>query len=109
VTQLDHALSNMHRMSASVNRDREFGNYGQVLWAGEIEGRRFGIAWDWAEMFPHVVAMTDPMSIQSNMILLDDAGGVLADSVRVVRLNSAVHGLAWQHGLAEGARSLLAA
>lgn len=69
---------------------------GQTLWAAGFRGRPLGLAWDWAEVRKGVVALCDPMSVLSNLQLVDDEGHLLDEADRIVHLNSAVHDLDWQ-------------
>ncbi len=69
---------------------------GQVLWAASHHGVPLGLAWDWAEVRRDVVALCDPMNVLSNVRLVDEEGAPLAEAVRMVHLNSAVHELDWQ-------------
>lgn len=69
---------------------------GQVLWGTECKGQPVGLAWDWAEVRADVVALSDPMGVLSNVLLLDEHGDCLDEGERMVHLNSAIHGLGWQ-------------
>ncbi len=69
---------------------------GQTLWVASLGDDRLGLAWDWAEVREHVVALRDPMSVLSNVCLLDERGERLDEAHRIVHLNSALHELDWQ-------------
>jgi hypothetical protein len=69
---------------------------GQALWVAAHEGARVGLAWDWAEVCDRVVALRDPMTVLSNLDLVDERGELLDESERLVHLNSAIHELDWQ-------------
>lgn len=75
---------------------------GQVLWGAKLGGRRIGVAWDWAEMREGVVVLSDPMSIISNVRLLDAHGQAVPAHEGVLHLNSVVHGLDWHADVLPG-------
>lgn len=70
--------------------------HGQVLWGAEKDGVMLGIAWDWGQVVPGVVAMSDPMALLSNIVLVDDIGDPLPDSTRTLHFNRAIFRLDWQ-------------
>jgi hypothetical protein len=55
-----------------------------------------GLSWAWYEIRPQVIALEDPLSISSNVILVDDTGGLLPGESRILHLNWTVHTLHWQ-------------
>ena len=69
---------------------------GQTLWSGESEFGAAGVAWDWVELQSGVVAMSDPISLVSNLQLVDSHGGVLTGLQAAMHLNQIVHTLPWQ-------------
>jgi hypothetical protein len=70
--------------------------HGQVIWGAQFGPRQVGLAWDWSEVADGVVAMSDPMTIVSNIGLLNGQGELLEESARIVCLNDVVHQLDWQ-------------
>lgn len=70
--------------------------HGLSLWGCELDGAMFGIAWDWAEVRPDVVALADPMKILSNIVLLDSDRCCMGESRRLLYFNTAVFQLPWQ-------------
>ncbi len=72
---------------------------GQILWGGVMEGAMVGMAWDWREVTHGVVALADPMSILSNVSLVDRQAEVLEPPARIVLLNDTVYRLPWQKQL----------
>ncbi len=68
---------------------------GQVTW---ISARQpdIGLAWDWVEVLPGIVALEDPMQIVSNVELQDAKDRRLEDDARRLALNRVVHRLPWQ-------------
>lgn len=71
-------------------------DYGQVLWSATMDKRLVGMAWDWAAVAKGAVAMTDPLHILSNIVLLDCDRRILTDEEQRLQLANAVHGLPWQ-------------
>lgn len=69
---------------------------GQTIWAGTVDGGEAGMAWDWIEVAQGVLAMTDPMSVITNLRLVGRAGEVLTASQAALVLNGIVHALPWQ-------------
>ena len=92
------ALSNMRQLSASITPGAGASEraQGQVLWGTLDPDKPIGIAWDWAEMRDRVVALSDPMNVLSNVVLVDDDGACIDDNRRIVYLNSAIHEFGWQ-------------
>jgi hypothetical protein len=81
--------------------------HGQLLWGTECGGQPLGLAWDWAEVRADVPALSDPMGVLSNVQLLDEEGDCLNEGLRILHLNSAVHGLGWQrNACGQAAQSL---
>lgn len=98
VSQLEQSCHRMHSIGASVleSPGQRSSRRGQVLWGMRFSGRTVGIAWDWEEAQRNVVAMADPMRVASNIILTDDKGELVAQSARIMCLNSLIHQLRWQ-------------
>jgi len=70
--------------------------YGQVLWSCDTPEGPAGLAWDWFELRPRIVALADPMSILSNLEFADAAGRPLSRAQRVIELNNLIACLPWQ-------------
>ena len=85
--------------SVQVHDARSGLRSGQDVWAVECEGEPIQIAWEWTEIRPQVVALFDPMSILSNVSLIDGKGHALARSKRMLHLNNVIHRLGWQETL----------
>ena len=69
---------------------------GQTLWGEASEGRAAGVAWDWVQIDPGVVALADPFALVTNLTFVNEHGVVLAPGELVVQLNEIVHSLPWQ-------------
>jgi hypothetical protein len=72
---------------------------GRALWAAQIEGRPVALAWNWAEGANESVAMTDPMAVETNVLLSDREGRLLDDMTTALQLNVVIHELRWQEHL----------
>lgn len=91
------ATKAFRRIDATVERDDEDSTYtGDVTWAGDVNGNTVAVAWKWREVLPNIVALSDPMAIESNIVLLDDEGRVLPQPKRILYLNAVVSRLRWQ-------------
>ena len=70
---------------------------GQTVW-GEPDGERVaGIAWDWVELAHGVVAIADPMTLVTNVLLLGPRRRVLTPLEAAPLLNDMVSALPWQN------------
>lgn len=91
----------LRHLGTSVYVDERGGAspHGQVLWGTERDGAMLGIAWDWGQVVPGVVAMSDPMALLSNIVLVDDIGEPLPESTRTLHFNRAIYRLDWQRAV----------
>jgi hypothetical protein len=55
-----------------------------------------GVCWEWREVIPNVVALSNPLEIQSNVRLKDEAGALVTPAKLVLHLNAAVSAFRWQ-------------
>jgi hypothetical protein len=75
---------------------------GQTVWAGllppsdDSPARAVGVAWDWVQLTDDAVAMSDPMSVITNLRLLGEQGEVLTAWQAARHLSELVYGLPWQ-------------
>lgn len=69
---------------------------GQTIWAANSEDGEAGLAWDWIQLPPGIVALADPMAVVSNLRLLGPEGEALTAYESVKHLNALVHTLPWQ-------------
>jgi hypothetical protein len=70
--------------------------HGSVLWAATVCDSAVGLCWAWREVRANVIVLEDPMSIFSNIVLLDDADEQMAGYRRLLHLNWTVYSLQWQ-------------
>lgn len=102
--------------SQSIDADGDHAHLGEVLWGiklydGSGAGRTVGVCWEWREVIPNVVALSNPLGIQSNVRLKDETGALVTPAKLVLHLNAAVSGFRWQGRLIQdaGARRDMAA
>jgi hypothetical protein len=69
---------------------------GQTIWAASADEGRAGMAWDWVQIGRGVVAIADPMSVVSNVRIVDLSGEVLTAQQSARFLNELVRELPWQ-------------
>lgn len=69
---------------------------GTTRWHGARPDALAWIEWDWVELCPGVVVQADPLSIRSNVLLLDGRGRPLLSSRRRATLATLVYLLPWQ-------------
>ncbi len=86
-----------------VDTDSEHTHLGEELWGVEVKAgssnRMLGVCWEWREVIPNVLALSNPMGIQSNLRLTDERGEFVAPSMLVLHLNAAVSRFPWQANL----------
>ncbi len=89
--------------SRGIDFDRDRTHLGEVLWGIELKDanstRMVGVCWEWREVIPNVLALSNPLGIQSNVMLKDERGEIVAPSKLVLHLNAAVNKFAWQADL----------
>ena len=98
VDQWDHLSETLQYLGSSSGVTEKHGlRSGQTAWGVHItEGGDIGLAWDWLEVRPGVVAMADPMTVLSNVVLLEN-GEPVAPSKLILHLNNAIFSLPWQN------------
>jgi hypothetical protein len=70
---------------------------GQTVWAAATTSAgQAGMAWDWIQLSKGVVAMADPLSVITNLRLVNSEGDVLSPLESLRHLNEIVHTLQWQ-------------
>ena len=87
--------------SRAVDSDSDRTHLGEVLWGMELKdsgnaGRMVGLCWEWREVIPNVVALSNPLGIQSNVRLKDETGALVTPAKLILHLNAAVSGFRWQ-------------
>jgi hypothetical protein len=69
---------------------------GQTIWSAPTDGGQAGMAWDWIHLSCGIVAMADPLSVLTNMRLVNFDGNGLAMLETQRSLNEVVRTLNWQ-------------
>jgi len=105
VDEMDGLLGSMcHlgsvRLPGAVDASKE----GRSVWTGAFSGQPVGLSWRWGEVRRSVLALADPMAIESNIGFVGSSGSALSDGERTLYLNALVHALDWQ-GIADRATS----
>jgi hypothetical protein len=98
----------MEFLDSSRAVDGDHTRMGEVLWGlelkeGQCEGRMLGVCWEWREVIPNVVALSNPLGIQSNVRLKDETGALVTPAKLVLHLNAAVSSFRWQGKLVRDA------
>jgi hypothetical protein len=71
-------------------------SFGDTVWLGEVDGQRVGMGWEWIEIRPGVLLLSDPNTICSNLSMLDDDSRPADELKSITMLNNLVHHLQWQ-------------
>ena len=86
--------------SQEIDDDSDRTHLGEVLWGVEVkdgnDSRMLGVCWEWREVIPNVLALSNPLGIQSNVRLKDEMGALVTPAKLVLHLNAAVSGFRWQ-------------
>ena len=69
---------------------------GQVVWEAQLSEGEAGISWEWAEIRSGLVVMSDPMTIVSNLVLLDLGNECLGQRQQLLSIHRAIHGCKWE-------------
>lgn len=69
---------------------------GQTIWAEQGIQPGAGLAWDWVQIGPGIIAMANPMCVVSNLRLVGARGEVLGANESALHLNHLVAELPWQ-------------
>jgi hypothetical protein len=93
-----HPVPGLRYVGASVytHVPRGIQRRGQVLWATDVDDAKVGVAWGWACLSNDAVVMLNPMSVTTNLALVDDSGDPLNFSQLMCCLNAIIYSLPWQ-------------
>jgi hypothetical protein len=69
---------------------------GETVWIGVVDGKSIGAAWEWIELRPGVVMISDPNTIITNIRFLDEDDAYQEFLPAVVSVNRLAHVLPWQ-------------
>ena len=73
--------------------------YSVAVWMRHVGADRVALAWSWGVSAFGAVAQTDPLSIETNALLLDDEGCPIKRSEKALRLNGILYRLNWHKSL----------
>ena len=79
-----------------VPGDNDQPSAGQTFWGSAFGDGEAGVAWDWVQVMPGILAIADPMCMVTNLRLLSPEGAVLTAWEAARHLNEIVHALPWQ-------------
>src|SRR6201996_7332136 len=87
--------------SQTVDVDSDRTHLGEILWGvqimdGNSASRMLGVCWEWREVIPNVLALSNPLGIQSNVRLKDETGALVTPAKLILHLNAAFSGFRWQ-------------
>ncbi|KPF41635.1 hypothetical protein D621_21220 [beta proteobacterium AAP51] len=80
---------------------------GQTVWTAHAEEGEAGMAWDWVELAHGVVALADPLSVVTNVRLVNADGEVLTALQAARFINEMVRALPWQQEVERALRRRL--
>ncbi|MEW6705366.1 MAG: hypothetical protein AB1430_10985 [Pseudomonadota bacterium] len=69
---------------------------GQTFWGSPLGDSEAGVAWDWVQVLPGILAIADPMCMVTNLRFTSREGTVLTAWEAARHLNDIVHSLPWQ-------------
>ncbi len=107
-SQLRTRLVHVDTRIASVS-DADSPVSGQTIWCTDVCSHDAGVAWDWVQVMPDVVAMADPMAVITNMRFVGANGEKLSADESAVLLNELVFSLPWQREVVRTLRRRAAA
>lgn len=88
-----------HWSTQVTDLSRPGGRSGSSIWVA-ASGYPVALAWDWTEVHPWVIVLSDPMRVLTNAELVDEErsrnGGRTIGPSEAVELNEVIHRLPWQ-------------
>ena len=89
-----HSHTRVARTTNAAGDDRAV--HGMTRWERRYADVIAWLEWDWVELGEGTIAQADPLSVRSNVLLLDDSGRPLLSSRRRATLATLVYLLPWQ-------------
>jgi len=99
--EVNHAQTRVLRTAAGEDRMA-----GVTRWERRYADVSAWLEWDWVELSVGTIAQSDPLSVRSNVLLLDDRGRPLLSSRRRATLATLVYLLPWQGPVLDEVRRL---
>ncbi len=69
---------------------------GKVRWEAVVDGGVIQMEWDWVHLRCGPIVMKNAMQVETNALLLNEAGLPVADSERLFCLTRTIYGLSWE-------------
>jgi hypothetical protein len=76
--------------------DGEGRRFGETVWCARVNGQAAGAAWEWTELAPGVVLLSNPNCVATNLHLFNAEHQSLDALSELVALNTFVRSLPWQ-------------
>ncbi len=76
--------------------DTEGRRFGETVWCAMVNGQAAAAAWEWTELAPGVVLLSNPNCLATNLHLIGEEDDQALDHLdELVALNTLVHSLPW--------------
>ena len=79
---------------------------GFVAWEGACDGVPIRLIWEWREVIPSIVALSNPLGVMCNAIIVDEGGHELDTDRQILHWNGAISILPWQSACKQRLESL---
>lgn len=90
-------LLRLHHANTRCLRDEAGRRAGDTVWVGRVGDEAIGMAWEWFELRPRVLAMEDPNSVITNLRFVDTRDQVYLEPLAaIVAANRLIHATPWQ-------------
>lgn len=76
--------------------DPEGRRIGETVWCANVDGQSAAAAWEWTEIAPGVVLLSNPNCVATNLHLVTPEHRTLEAINELVALNTFLHSLPWQ-------------
>jgi hypothetical protein len=88
-----------------AERDHEGRVVGDTVWAAMMEDKGvIGAAWEWVELLPGVITLSDPNALVSNARFVTREGACEEELLALVHVNRIAHSIPWQQAVAQALR-----
>lgn len=97
VTEFKAVVSEMRPFPTAGNAEDSAndGRSGRSIWGASIDGRRVGIEWEWELRDDVRLVLSDPMAVDTNVLLLDANNRLLGELEAMIELGQAIRELPW--------------
>jgi hypothetical protein len=97
VTEFKAAVPQMQPLPTGLPVDdthRE-GRSGTSVWGTNVGGRRIGIEWSWEIREDVKLVLSNPMALDTNVLLFDTGNRLLGEVESLIQLGEAIRELPW--------------